>query len=86
MEATGSSIRYRANVTRNSKGYSVDWTVERTFSEAEMRGADDSKEGLAYLERATLDALKSFGAKLEAAYPATAEAAKPEKVAATGAS
>ena len=76
MEATGSSIRYRANVTRNSKGYSVDFTVERTFSEADMRLVTVVEQ-----EDRVMDALKSFGAKLEAAYPATVT---PEKVAANG--
>ena len=75
MEATGSSIRYRASVGRTTKGaYSLDWTVERVFTDEEM-------EETTLLEREDYmrDAVKSFGAKLEAAYPATAEAAKPEK-------
>lgn len=84
MEATGTSIRYRANVTRNSKGYSVDWTVERIFSEGEMSKsyAFDNDQR----QEEVLTELKSFGKKLEAAYPATVDAGKPEKVAVNGAS
>ena len=77
MEATGSSIRYRANVTRNTKGYTVEWTVEAVFSKEDaLLIQDDAKA-----EDAVLHSLKSFGAKLEAAYPATVA---PEKVAANG--
>lgn len=77
MEATGSSIRYRASVTRNSKGYTVDWTVDAVFS------ADDAvKLSDVEAEDAVLQSVRSFGAKLEAAYPATVV---PERVAANGA-
>ena len=76
MEATGSSMRYRANVGRNSKGWTLDFTVERTFSEEEMMSGDNEQR-----EDELIASLKSFGAKLEAAYPATF---LPEKVAANG--
>ena len=75
METSSSSIRYRANVTRNSKGYTVDWTVERTFSESETL-----QRPMEWREGEVLMALQYFGKKLEAAYPATVEANKPEKV------
>lgn len=81
MEVTGSSIRYRASVTRNSKGYSVGWTVERTFSAEEIGRFNPNVR-----EEMVIEAVQMFGKKLEAAYPATLESSKPEKVAANGAS
>ena len=81
MEATGSSIRYRANVTRNSKGYSVDWTVERTFPDDEIPYNLPGQIHYAAMEDEVLEALRSFGAKLEAAYPATVA---PERAAVNG--
>lgn len=81
MEATGSSIRYRANVTRNSKGYSVDWTVEQVFDGNTIANSEPHQR-----HETVIEELQTFGKKLEAAYPATVEVPKPEKVAANGAS
>jgi len=53
-------IRYRANVSRTQKGYSLDWTVEITLShEAEFDALDNE-----ILERSGL-----LGEALEARYP-----------------
>ncbi|MBM3947104.1 MAG: hypothetical protein FJ315_06885 [SAR202 cluster bacterium] len=72
----GSNTRYRASVSRTSKGYSVEWTVERTFAD---QGVVSREEGVER-QAVVLDNLRAFGEALEVAYPAqiTAVAMAPE--------
>ena len=79
MEATGSSVRYRVNPSRNAKGaWTFDFTYERVFSEVEIATTDEEIR-----RENVLREMRNLQRDLEALYPAITA---PEKAAVNGAS